>query len=42
MGGGETNSLGACSLYLGEAVDRIHKTIQPSTIGTFVSSGCIG
>jgi hypothetical protein len=33
--------LGAGSLYLGETVDRIHKTNQFSTIGTFVSSGCI-
>ena len=41
MAGGETNPLGARALYLGETVYRIHGTNQPSTIGTFVSSGCI-
>jgi lipoprotein-anchoring transpeptidase ErfK/SrfK len=41
MAGGETNPLGARSLYLGSTVYRIHGTNQPSTIGTFVSSGCI-
>ena len=39
--GGETNPLGARALYLGKTVYRIHGTNQPSTIGTFVSSGCI-
>src|SRR5262249_28257626 len=29
------------ALYLGKTVYRIHGTNQPSTIGTFVSSGCI-
>ena len=41
MAGGETNPLGARALYLGSTVYRIHGTNQPSTIGTFVSSGCI-
>jgi hypothetical protein len=30
MADGEIDPLGACSLYLGETVDRIHKTNQPS------------
>jgi hypothetical protein len=30
MADGETDPLGACTLYLGETVDRIHKTNQPS------------
>jgi lipoprotein-anchoring transpeptidase ErfK/SrfK len=41
MAGGEGNPLGARALYLGKTVFRIHGTNQPSTIGTFVSSGCI-
>jgi lipoprotein-anchoring transpeptidase ErfK/SrfK len=41
MAGGDTNPLGARALYLGKTVYRIHGTNQPSTIGTFVSSGCI-
>ncbi|MGE3159161.1 MAG: L,D-transpeptidase family protein [Xanthobacteraceae bacterium] len=41
MAGGETNPMGARALYLGNTVYRIHGTNQPSTIGTFVSSGCI-
>jgi lipoprotein-anchoring transpeptidase ErfK/SrfK len=41
MAGGPTNPLGARALYLGDTVYRIHGTNQPSTIGTFVSSGCI-
>src|SRR5262249_3390205 len=41
MAGGETNPLGARALYLGKTVYRIHGTNQPSTIGSFVSSGCI-
>jgi lipoprotein-anchoring transpeptidase ErfK/SrfK len=41
MAGGETNPLGARALYLGRTIYRIHGTNQPSTIGTFVSSGCI-
>jgi lipoprotein-anchoring transpeptidase ErfK/SrfK len=41
MAGGETNPLGARALYLGNTEYRIHGTNQPSTIGTFVSSGCI-
>jgi lipoprotein-anchoring transpeptidase ErfK/SrfK len=39
--GGEGNPLGARALYLGNTVYRIHGTNQPSTIGHFVSSGCI-
>jgi lipoprotein-anchoring transpeptidase ErfK/SrfK len=41
MAGGESNPLGARALYLGTSVYRIHGTNQPSTIGSFVSSGCI-
>jgi lipoprotein-anchoring transpeptidase ErfK/SrfK len=41
MAGGESNPLGARALYLGKSVYRIHGTNQPSTIGSFVSSGCI-
>jgi lipoprotein-anchoring transpeptidase ErfK/SrfK len=41
MAGGEGNPLGARALYLGRTLYRIHGTNQPSTIGTFVSSGCI-
>ena len=41
MAGGEGNPLGARALYLGNTIYRIHGTNQPSTIGTFVSSGCI-
>jgi lipoprotein-anchoring transpeptidase ErfK/SrfK len=41
MAGGESNPMGARALYLGSTVFRIHGTNQPSTIGTFVSSGCI-
>ena len=33
---------GARAMYLGSTVYRIHGTNQPSTIGKFVSSGCIG
>jgi lipoprotein-anchoring transpeptidase ErfK/SrfK len=39
--GGPGNPLGARALYLGNTVYRIHGTNKPSTIGTFVSSGCI-
>jgi lipoprotein-anchoring transpeptidase ErfK/SrfK len=41
MAGGDGNPLGARALYLGNTVYRIHGTNQPSTIGHFVSSGCI-
>ena len=41
MAGGPGNPLGARALYLGNTVYRIHGTNQPSTSGTFVSSGCI-
>jgi lipoprotein-anchoring transpeptidase ErfK/SrfK len=41
MAGGPGNPLGARALYLGSTVYRIHGTNQPSTIGHFVSSGCI-
>jgi lipoprotein-anchoring transpeptidase ErfK/SrfK len=41
MAGGPGNPLGARALYLGSTIYRIHGTNQPSTIGTFVSSGCI-
>ena len=41
MAGGPSNPLGARALYLGNTLYRIHGTNQPSTIGSFVSSGCI-
>jgi lipoprotein-anchoring transpeptidase ErfK/SrfK len=45
MPGGKGNPLGARALYLyqggRDTLYRIHGTIQPSTIGKFVSSGCI-
>ena len=41
MAGGAGNPLGARALYLGNTLYRIHGTNQPSTIGHFVSSGCI-
>lgn len=41
MAGGEGNPLGARALYLGSSSYRIHGTNDPSTIGKFVSSGCI-
>jgi hypothetical protein len=42
MACGPGNPLGARAMYLGSTVYRIHGTNQPSTIGKFVSSGCIG
>jgi lipoprotein-anchoring transpeptidase ErfK/SrfK len=39
--GGLGNPLGARALYLGETLYRIHGTNDPSSIGTFRSSGCI-
>lgn len=41
IGGGPGNPLGARALYLGSSIYRIHGTNDPSTIGKFVSSGCI-
>jgi lipoprotein-anchoring transpeptidase ErfK/SrfK len=41
MAGGDGNPLGARALYLGKTLYRIHGTNQPSTIGSYVSSGCI-
>ena len=41
MAGGDGNPLGARALYLSDTLYRIHGTNQPSTIGSFVSSGCI-
>ena len=41
MAGGPGNPLGARAMYLGKTLYRIHGTNQPSTIGSFVSSGCI-
>ena len=41
MAGGPGNPLGARALHLGKSLYRIHGTNQPSTIGKFVSSGCI-
>jgi len=41
MAGGPGNPLGARAMYLGNTAYRIHGTNDPSTIGKFVSSGCI-
>lgn len=41
MAGGEGNPLGARAMYLGSTSYRIHGTNDPSTIGKYVSSGCI-
>ena len=41
MAGGPGNPLGARAIYLGSSQYRIHGTNDPSTIGKFVSSGCI-
>jgi lipoprotein-anchoring transpeptidase ErfK/SrfK len=41
MAGGPGNPLGARAMYLGSSAYRIHGTNDPSTIGKFVSSGCI-
>ena len=41
VAGGPGNPLGARALYLGKTLYRIHGTNQPSTIGKYVSSGCI-
>lgn len=41
VAGGPGNPLGARAMYLGNSDYRIHGTNDPSTIGKFVSSGCI-
>ena len=41
VAGGPGNPLGAVAMYLGSSSYRIHGTNDPSTIGKFVSSGCI-
>jgi lipoprotein-anchoring transpeptidase ErfK/SrfK len=41
MAGGPGNPLGARAIYLGASEYRIHGTNDPTTIGKFVSSGCI-
>jgi hypothetical protein len=41
MAGGPGNPLGARAMYLGGKEHRTHGTNDPSTIGKFVSSGCI-
>jgi lipoprotein-anchoring transpeptidase ErfK/SrfK len=41
MAGGPGNPLGARAMYLGNSEYRIHGTNDPTTIGRFVSSGCI-
>jgi lipoprotein-anchoring transpeptidase ErfK/SrfK len=41
VAGGLGNPLGARAMYLGSSPYRIHGTNDPSTIGKFVSSGCI-
>ena len=39
--GGLNNPLGARALYLGNTLYRIHGTNEPSTIGSYETSGCI-
>jgi lipoprotein-anchoring transpeptidase ErfK/SrfK len=41
IAGGPGNPLGARAMYLGTSQYRIHGTNDPTTIGKFVSSGCI-
>jgi lipoprotein-anchoring transpeptidase ErfK/SrfK len=41
MEGGPDNPMGARALYLGSTLYRIHGTVEPWTIGSNVSSGCI-
>ena len=41
MAGGPGNPRGARAMYLGSSEYRIHGTNDPSTIGKYVSSGCI-
>jgi lipoprotein-anchoring transpeptidase ErfK/SrfK len=41
VAGGPGNPLGARAIYLGSSQYRIHGTNDPTTIGKFVSSGCI-
>jgi lipoprotein-anchoring transpeptidase ErfK/SrfK len=41
IAGGPGNPLGARAMYLGSSQYRIHGTNDPTTIGKFVSSGCI-
>jgi lipoprotein-anchoring transpeptidase ErfK/SrfK len=41
MAGGPGNPLGARAMYLGSSDYRIHGTNDPTTIGKFISSGCI-
>jgi lipoprotein-anchoring transpeptidase ErfK/SrfK len=41
IAGGPGNPLGARAMYLGSSIYRIHGTNDPTTIGKFVSSGCI-
>ena len=41
VAGGPGNPLGARAMYLGASEYRIHGTNDPTTIGKFVSSGCI-
>src|ERR1700728_3022210 len=41
MAGGPGNPLGARAMYLGSSEYRIHGTNDPTTIGKYVSSGCI-
>jgi hypothetical protein len=41
VAGGPGNPLGARAIYLGSSEYRIHGTNDPTTIGKYVSSGCI-
>jgi lipoprotein-anchoring transpeptidase ErfK/SrfK len=41
VAGGPGNPLGARAMYIGETEYRIHGTNDPTSIGRYVSSGCI-
>src|SRR6202048_1779219 len=41
IAGGPGNPLGSRAMYLGSSAYRIHGTNDPTTIGKYVSSGCI-
>lgn len=41
MPGGPNNPMGARALYIGNTMFRLHGTVEPWTIGTAISSGCI-
>ena len=41
VAGGPGNPLGARAMYIGDTEYRIHGTNDPTSIGKYVSSGCI-